>query len=180
MQQSGIIGELFLEITPPRERTVYIADVDKKSVLHADDSVQMELDDKFYDIENAIYHFKEMINEGADIIDIGGESTRPNAEFVTVDEEIKRVIPVIEKIRKINDTIPISIDTRNYKTAKNAIDAGADIINDVSGLDYDKELFEYVTKNNIPVIIMHSDKVPASSKNYTDCNDNYFLLSYNQ
>ena len=71
-------------------------------------------------------------------------------------------------IRENNIDIPISIDTRNHKTAKAAIEAGADIVNDVSGLDYDENLMKYVARNNLPVIIMHSDKVPASSDNFTN------------
>ncbi len=123
---------------------------------------------QFNSTEKAIEHCFKLIEDGADIIDIGGESTRPEAQCITVEEEMKRVIPVIEQIRKNNIKLPVSIDTRNYKTAKSAIEAGADIINDVSGLDYDKKLFEYTAQNNIPVIIMHSDKVPAISKNYTN------------
>ena len=109
----------------------------------------------------------KLIEDGADIIDIGGESTKPNAEPVSIDEEISRVIPIVKYIREQGFNIPISVDTRNYKTAKLAIEAGADIINDVSGLDYDSELFDFVVKNNIPTVVMHSDKVPASSKDCT-------------
>lgn len=114
--------------------------------------------------EIAINKAVELINDGADIIDIGGESTRPGAEMVLPDEEIKRIIPVILGIRAINKEIPISVDTRNYLTAKEAIEAGADIINDVSGLNYDEKLLEFVCKNNIPTIIMHSENIPAVSK----------------
>lgn len=117
----------------------------------------------WYSTEKAVEHGFSLISEGADIIDIGGESTRPGAETVAVEEELKRVIPVIEKIREHNKNIPISIDTRNYKTAYEAVFAGADIINDVSGLDYDEKLKEFVCTNNLPAIIMHSDKVPAFS-----------------
>ena len=109
----------------------------------------------------------KLIEDGADIIDIGGESTKPNADIVPIEEEINRVIPVIKEIRKQDINIPISIDTRNFQTAKLAIEAGADIINDVSGLDYDAELFDFVVKNNIPTIVMHSDKVPANSDDCT-------------
>ena len=117
-----------------------------------------------YSIEKALQKTIQLIQDGADIIDIGGESTRPNAQVISVEEEISRVIPVIKKIREMNISITISVDTRNYLTAKLAIEAGANIINDVSGLDYDPLLFDYVAKNDIPVIIMHSDKVPANSK----------------
>lgn len=122
----------------------------------------------YYDTNIAYNHALQLIKDGADIIDIGGESTRPNANTVTTEDEIKRVVPLIIMIRENNIDIPISIDTRNYKTAKAAIEAGADIVNDVSGLDYDENLMKYVARNNLPVIIMHSDKVPASSDNFTN------------
>lgn len=121
----------------------------------------------YNNIENALLHAEKMVNDGADIIDIGGESTRPNADNVSIEEEIKRVIPVIKEIRARGFKIPLSVDTRNYKTAYLAIESGADIINDVSGLDYDKNLFNFVSKNNIPVVIMHSDKLPAVSDDFT-------------
>lgn len=114
-------------------------------------------------IEQAV----KLINDGADIIDIGGESTRPDAKEVSIDEEINRVIPVIKEIRNQGYNTPISVDTRNYLTAKLAIEAGADIINDVSGLDYDFNLYDFVVKNNIPTVIMHSDKVPAVSNDFS-------------
>ncbi|MBE7705167.1 MAG: dihydropteroate synthase [Cyanobacteria bacterium SIG29] len=112
-------------------------------------------------VEKSFEYVKKLISDGADIIDIGGESTRPDAQTIDVDEEINRVIPLIKEIRKNGIDIPISVDTRNFKTAKLAIETGANIINDVTGLDYDSNLFEYVVNNNIPVIIMHSNKVPA-------------------
>ncbi len=122
---------------------------------------------KYYNLNNAFNYAVELINDGADIIDIGGESTKPDAEEISADEEISRILPVIELIRKNNIDIPISVDTRHYKTAKAAIEAGADIINDVSGLDYDEDLHNYVAENNIPVVIMHSDSVPAKSSDFT-------------
>ena len=134
----------------------------------------------YFTVEDAYKHAQEMISDGADIIDIGGESTRPNAEIVSFEEEMKRVIPVIQCIRNHGIDVPISIDTRNYQTAKAAIENGADIINDVSGLDYDKNLFDYVVSGNIPVIIMHSDKIPAVSSDFADYDiveQVYFSLS---
>lgn len=116
---------------------------------------------------NPVEQVIKLIEDAADIIDIGGESTNPNAQPISVDEEINRVVPVIKEIRKQGISIPISVDTRNYKTAKLSIEAGADIINDVSGLDYDTELFNFVVENNIPTVIMHSDKVPAVSEDCT-------------
>lgn len=122
---------------------------------------------KFSSIEKAVAQAKKLICDSADIIDIGGETTKPNADAISVDEEINRVIPVISEIRKFNNYIPISVDTRNYKTAQLAIQAGADIINDVSGLDFDKKLLDFVVNENIPTVIMHSDNVPAISKDFT-------------
>ncbi len=121
---------------------------------------------KYHNPDNAFNHAVELINDGADIIDIGGESTNPVATEIPTDEEMSRILPVIEHIRKNKIDIPISVDTRNYKTAKAAIEAGADIINDVSGLNND-DLYNYVAENNIPVVIMHSDSVPAKSIDFT-------------
>ncbi len=115
----------------------------------------------YKDIDSAIHKALELIEEGADIIDIGGESTRPGATSVSIEEEISRIIPVIKALREKNKDIIISVDTRNFLTAKSAIEAGADIINDVTGLDYDNDLLNFVCGNNIPTIIMHSDKIPA-------------------
>ncbi len=122
---------------------------------------------KYNTTEKALERTLQMIQEGADIIDIGGESTRPSAESLPVDEEIKRVIPVIKAIRKENIDIPISIDTRNYLMAKEAIETGADIINDVTGFDYDENLLNYAAQNNIASVIMHSNKIPAESVDFT-------------
>ncbi len=121
----------------------------------------------YYNQDNAFNHAVKLINNGADIIDIGGESTKPEAIEISAYEEISRILPVIELIRKNSIDIPISVDTRHYETAKAAIEAGADIINDVSGLDYDENLYNYVVENNLPVVIMHSDSVPAKSNDFT-------------
>ena len=121
---------------------------------------------KYNSVESALIHCEKLIKDGADIIDIGGESTRPDALPINAAEEKNRVIPIIKAIRNNFADIPISVDTKNYETAKQAIDMGADIINDVSGLDFDKKLFDLVCEKNIPVIIMHSNKVPAVSSNF--------------
>lgn len=117
---------------------------------------------------NPIEQALKLIEDGADIIDVGGESTRPDANSVSIEEEISRILPVIQAIRENNKDIVISVDTRNYLTAKSAIETGADIINDVSGLEYDDKLFDYVVKRNLPVVIMHSDKVPAVSVDFSN------------
>ncbi len=113
----------------------------------------------YYDIEDALNRARKMINDGADIIDIGCESTRPNSTFVSIDEETKRVIPIIKELSKEIQT-PISIDTYKSEVADKAIKAGAQIINDISGLQADKEMTKVVAANNTPVIIMHIKGLP--------------------
>lgn len=117
---------------------------------------------KFFSPEVAIRHASKLITQGADIIDIGGESTRPGAEQVSESEELKRVIPVIEKIRTDNPTILISIDTTKASVAKHAVEAGANIINDVSGLSFDNNMIGIVESFNIPVVIMHMKGNPQN------------------
>ena len=117
---------------------------------------------KFFSPEVAISHASKLISQGADIIDIGGESTRPGAKQVSELEELKRVIPVIEKIRADNPAILISIDTTKASVAKHAIEAGADIINDVSGLSFDNNMVGIVETFNIPVVIMHMKGNPQN------------------
>lgn len=112
-----------------------------------------------------------MIEDGADIIDIGGESTRPFSQKITVEEEICRVIPVIEKIRQTDKKTLISIDTRNAKTAQEALKAGADIINDISALDWDKEMLNVIVNNKCPVILNHSSASPDIMQKNTDYTD---------
>lgn len=96
-----------------------------------------------------------MIDEGADIIDIGGESTRPGAAPVTEEEELRRVIPVIQAIRQANLSIPISVDTYRAEVARQAIEAGASLINDISAGENDKNMLPYLASNGIPAIFMH-------------------------
>ena len=117
---------------------------------------------EFLSPEVAISHASKLIRQGADIIDIGGESTRPGAKQVPELEELKRVIPVIEKIRADNPAILISIDTTKASVAKHAIEAGADIINDVSGLSFDNNMVGIVETFNIPVVIMHMKGNPQN------------------
>ena len=114
----------------------------------------------YYEQDCAVEHALNLIGDGADIIDIGGESTRPYADIVNVDEEIGRVVPVIKKIREINNSVPISIDTRNAITAKEALSAGADFVNDISGLDYDEKMLDVVLESGCPFILNHSLGTP--------------------
>ena len=110
---------------------------------------------KFNEIDDALIQVRKLVAEGADIIDIGGESTRPGAKIVSIEEEISRVVPVIEAIRKEMDVV-ISIDTYNSATAEAAIKAGADIINDVWGFKKDKAMAKVAAKYNVPCILMHN------------------------
>ena len=109
---------------------------------------------KFFDTETAVAHGVKLAAEGADIIDIGGESTRPFSDFVTVDEEIRRVVPVIEKLAE-RVSIPISIDTIKSGVARRAVAAGASIINDVSAQRFDPELAGVAVEFGTPMILMH-------------------------
>ena len=108
----------------------------------------------FFDKSAAIKQALHMVDDGADIIDIGGESTRPGSEPVSLEEELKRTIPVIEAIAK-EIPIPISIDTYKAAVAKRALDAGASMVNDISGLRFDPEMLKVVSEYKVPVVIMH-------------------------
>ena len=123
--------------------------------------------DSFYTGSQCIGHSKilevaeSMIAQGADIIDIGGESTRPGATGVTAEEQIDRVIPAIKMIRTMS-SIDISIDTRDADVAKVALEAGATIINDISALQSDSRMADLVAKWDVPVILMHMQGTPAT------------------
>jgi len=115
----------------------------------------------FFDKEKAISHGLRMVEEGADIIDVGGESTRPGSKPLELEEELRRVIPVIELLAKRVD-IPLSIDTYKSAVAKRAIEAGAEIINDISGLHFDPTLAQVAAKEDTPLILMHIRGIPET------------------
>jgi len=115
---------------------------------------------KYLDEKKAVLRAVEMAEEGADIIDIGGESTRPGAKKVTAGEEIKRVIPVLEKIVK-KTGLPVSVDTYKYEVAKAALDEGASIINDISGLKFSPKIAELTAKAGAGLILMHIKGTPS-------------------
>lgn len=117
---------------------------------------------KFLDVEKAVDHGKNLIKNGADIIDIGGESTRPGALPVSVDEELHRVIPVIEKLCLEYPEIRISIDTTKSEVADEAIKAGASLINDISGGTFDPNILKVASKNDLPFVIMHIKGIPRN------------------
>ena len=122
--------------------------------------------DSFYDggkyisKESALTQFNKLVNEGADIIDVGGESTRPGAKKISIKEEIKRVIPVVKSITK--KKVPISLDSRKPEVMSQALKAGIKFINDVSGLRYNKKTFNVLKRSNLPFIIMHSISDPKN------------------
>ncbi len=116
---------------------------------------------RFDSLDKALSQAERLIADGADILDVGGESTRPFAPAVDTAEELRRVIPVITGVRK-NHRIPISIDTTKSEVAERALDAGADIINDISALRHDGEMVALVRKTAVPVILMHMQGSPST------------------
>jgi dihydropteroate synthase len=113
---------------------------------------------QFFSLAGALAHAEQMIDEGADIIDIGGESTRPGSNFVSEEEELCRVIPVIERLANLS--APISIDTTKPEVARIALEAGAEIVNDISGLRFDHALAEVAAKAKAGLVLMHSRGTP--------------------
>ncbi len=122
---------------------------------------------RFLEPRQAIEHAKKMVQEGAKIIDIGAESTRPGSDTVPSEIEIQRISPVIKELKK-NSDIKISIDTRNALTAKQMADLGADIINDVSGLTYDKNMTKTIRETGLEAVIMHSRGTPKDMDGLCD------------
>ncbi|HXT61475.1 MAG TPA: dihydropteroate synthase [Pyrinomonadaceae bacterium] len=114
---------------------------------------------RFLSVDRAVAHAQQMIIEGADIIDIGGESTRPGSESVSEQEELRRVIPVIERIAS-GSSVPISIDTTKPAVARAALAAGAEIVNDISGLRFEQAIAEEAAKANAGLLLMHSRGTP--------------------
>ncbi|MGV2827504.1 dihydropteroate synthase [Myxosarcina sp. GI1(2024)] len=124
----------------------------------------------FNNLESAILQAKKAIAAGADLIDIGGESTRPQAQQVSLATELERVIPIIKKLRQ-ESSIPISIDTTKAAVAEAAIAAGADLINDISGGTFDRQILPTAGKLNVPIILMHIRGTPKTMQTMTDYQD---------
>jgi dihydropteroate synthase len=120
----------------------------------------------FFDKDKAVARGLEMVEEGADMIDIGGESTRPGSKPLDLDEELRRVIPVIESLAAKVET-PISIDTYKSSVAKRALDAGAQVLNDISGLNFDPELARIAAGRDVPLILMHIRGTPETMQRDT-------------
>ncbi len=133
---------------------------------------------RFSQHQIAIDHALHMVDAGADIIDIGGESTRPGSAPVSLDDELERVIPLIEALRA-QSTVAISIDTSKAEVARQALNAGADIVNDISALSFDPDMAGVVAQSGAPVILMHIRKTPADMQidiHYDDLIED--ILSY--
>ena len=117
---------------------------------------------QFFSLEAAVLHARELIAEGAEIIDVGGESTRPGADPVTLEEELHRVIPVIREIRSEFPSVLISVDTYKAETARQAILAGADIVNDTTALRGDPKMIDVIRENEVAVVLMHMQGLPKT------------------
>jgi len=169
------------ETPPPQPSAVLVLPLPRNRMLSLNTTVIMGIlnttPDSFSDggkyntsLDLAVEHALRMVEEGAGIIDIGGESTRPGAVDVELELELERVIPVIRRVREVSD-IPISIDTRNASVAKAAILAGADIINDVSGGLHDPFMLPTVAQLQVPIILMHMRGTPQTMQSFTKYDD---------
>jgi len=116
---------------------------------------------KFLDSQVAANHAIKMIENGADMIDVGGESSRPGAKPVLIDEELKRILPVIKAIREKSDCL-ISVDTYKSKVAEAALNLGADLINDISSLSFDAKMAGVISAYKVPLVLMHMQGVPQN------------------
>lgn len=112
----------------------------------------------FFSVEKALLQAEKMILEGADILDIGGESTRPGHQVISIEEEIARVVPVISAIKKVFPEIPVSIDTYKAPVARAAVLAGADLLNDVWGFRADEDMAKLAAEYELPCCLMHNRK----------------------
>ena len=133
---------------------------------------------EFYEFDKAIEHLNEMINDGADVIDIGAESTKPYSEPVSAAEQLAKLVPLLEHIKENDIKIPVSIDTRSSAVARKCLELGADIINDVSGFDYDEKMPEVIAEFNAKVIILHSKGTPQNMQDkpvYENLTDEIYL-----
>ncbi len=136
---------------------------------------------RYFDTGKAVAHGVELAHDGADIIDIGGESTRPAARSVSTEEEIGRVIPVVRGLRRAV-SIPLSIDTYKAQVARAALDEGADVVNDISALRFDPGMISLVVAEKVPVVLMHMQGSPRTMQenpHYRDVLEDVkgFLLS---
>lgn len=125
---------------------------------------------EFDTIDAALAQAKKLVADGADIIDIGGQSTRPGAEQISLEEELNRVIPAIKALRE-EVSVPISIDTTRASVAQAAVEAGADLVNDISGGTYDADMLPVVVELGVPIVLMHIRGTPKTMQQLTDYED---------
>ena len=121
---------------------------------------------RYNQMDQALCHCKTLLSDGADIIDIGGCSTRPNNAIATEEEELNRVIPILKAVRNAFPEVSISIDTFRKNVAETCMEEGADIINDISGGLFDTEMLPYIGKNHIPYVMMHCVGTPETMHQY--------------
>ena len=126
---------------------------------------------EFESVEAALQQARQMVEAGVDIIDVGGQSTRPGAVEVSLQEELDRVVPPIQKIRSSFESIAISIDTSRAEVARAAVEAGADIVNDVTGGMGDSQMLSTIAQLGVPVILMHMRGTPQTMQTLTDYED---------
>lgn len=136
-------------------------EVEAKNLVFVMGIVNATPDSFWKDSRGGLDKALRLIDEGADILDIGGESTRPGSDYVSVEEELQRVIPLVRQVRKYSD-IPISIDTRKLEILKPAFYEGADILNDISALEDDELIADFAAGVEIPVILMHKRGIPKT------------------
>ncbi len=132
----------------------------------------------FNSVSHALNHAIAMVKEGADIIDVGGESTRPGSDDVDAKEEMKRVVPVIQELKRFINK-PISIDTYKASVAEAALEAGANIVNDVWGFQRDPEIAAVAAKYNVPVVLMHNQEGTEYDKDIIESIVDFFNVSIN-
>ena len=125
----------------------------------------------FFSAKDAIQQAMSLISEGANIIDVGGESSRPGAIPLSIEDELDRVIPIIRNIREKSTEILISIDTYKSEVAKEALKSGANIVNDISGLMFDKKMANVIAEAQAPIVIMHMQGTPADMQNNPNYNN---------
>ena len=125
---------------------------------------------RFFSVDQAMAQAELMIEEGADIIDIGGESTRPGSEFVSEEEELRRVMPVIEELAK-SVSVPLSIDTTKTVVARAALQAGAEIVNDISGLRFEPSMADEAAETKAGLLLMHSRGIPKNMQQLPPAED---------
>jgi len=138
---------------------------------------------EFFELDKAKKQVLALVEDGTDIIELGAESTKPFSKAVSGEDQLKKLLPILEFIKEQNILTPISVDTRSSVVAKKCVEAGADLINDVSGLDYDSEMAKTMAALNVPVIIQHSKGAPETMQNnpiYENLMDEIFLALKNK